>query len=205
MKITLFLKTLILTISLGFAEPSIVSNAGTVFVSPVEEKTKSIDQEMEPGQLFSYKTFPELYCLALNIYHEARDEPLAGQLAVADVVLNRVEHTKYPNTICEVIKEGPVKESWKTRQTPDPNDAEYYPIKNKCQFSWYCDGKPDTIHEDEAWRKAQYYAYLILEQGAFRGISEGSTHYHADYVNPHWAPHFLFVGRIGTHFFYRQR
>ena len=82
-------------------------------------------------------------CLALNMYHEARGQGSAGLLAVSSVVMNRVRDKRFPNTICEVVHQGPTRESWKTRQTPDPNDAKFYPIKNRCQFSWYCDGRSD--------------------------------------------------------------
>ena len=81
-------------------------------------------------------------CLANNMYHEARSQGLAGQLAVSLVVLNRVKDSRYPNTICEVVHQGPVRESWKTKGK-DVADSErnYYPIRHRCQFSWYCDGK----------------------------------------------------------------
>ena len=91
-------------------------------------------QDPKIDELYSQDNRPELYCLAQNIYFEAKSEPLAGQYAVADVVLNRVQDTRYPNTICEVVREGPIRESWKTRQTSDPNDAKFYPIKNRCQL-----------------------------------------------------------------------
>ena len=78
-------------------------------------------------------------CLAMNVYHEAKNQPFEGQVAVAQVVLNRVEDKRFPNTICEVVEQGPVYESWKTRND-DTLDPIYWPVKNRCQFSWYCDG-----------------------------------------------------------------
>lgn len=158
--------------------------------------------ELLPEQLFTI-TEPEMQCLAMNIYHEARNDMLAGQFAVADVVLNRVNDARYPNTICDVIKEGPVKESWKTKQTPDPNDAVYHPVRNRCQFSWYCDGKPDDIDDIDSWKQAQSVAYMIINRNIMRGITEGSTHYHATYVSPKWAPTLYSIGRIGKHQFYK--
>ena len=83
-------------------------------------------------------------CLAKNMYYEARNQGTAGVLAVTAVVFNRVNDSRFPNTICEVVYQGPTRESWKTRKTLDKNDAVYYPIKNRCQFSWYCDGKSDV-------------------------------------------------------------
>ena len=85
--------------------------------------------------------------MAKNIYFEAKSESFAGQAAVALVVLNRVKHKAFPSTICEVIYEGPLYESWKTRQIPDlPQELRtYYPRRDRCQFSWYCDGKADKV------------------------------------------------------------
>ena len=85
-------------------------------------------------------------CLALNVYHEAKNQPFEGQVAVAQVVLNRVKDERFPNTICEVVEQGPVYESWKTRNDPTLEPV-YWPEKNRCQFSWYCDGKSDKIRE----------------------------------------------------------
>ena len=160
-------------------------------------------QKPQLEELYTADNHPELYCLAQNVYFEAKSEPLAGQYAVADVVLNRVQDTRYPNTICEVVHEGPVRESWKTRQTEDPDDAVFYPVKHRCQFSWYCDGKADTVRDNDAWRMAQIVAYKILHNEKMRGITEGATHYHADYVSPKWASKIQLVGSISTHIFYR--
>ena len=91
-------------------------------------------QNPEIDELYTQENQPELYCLAQNIYFESKSEPLAGQYAVADVVLNRVQDTRFPNTICEVVREGPIKESWKTKQHADLPDSEriYHPIKHRC-------------------------------------------------------------------------
>ena len=167
--------------------------ASSTFQDPIE------------GELFAEEQSPELYCLAMNIYHEARADHIAGQYAVADVVLNRVNDIRYPNTICEVVKDGYYKESWKTKQFPDLPDSErkFIPIRNKCQFSWWCDGKSDTAHDTDSWMQAQEIAYRLVAQEKYRGITEGSTHYHATYVSPKWAPTLDLVGRIGQHIFYR--
>jgi len=161
------------------------------------------------GQLYTEKSNPEAYCLAQNIYWESSVDNLAGQAAVADVVLNRVSSDRFPNTICEVVKEGPVRESWKTKQDPNLDDSErkYNPIRNRCQFSWYCDGKSEEVRtpeENPKWRLAQEIAYKMIKFDYLRGISEGATHYHATYVSPEWAKHYTVVGRIGLHIFYRQ-
>ena len=162
-------------------------------------------QNAVEGELYTESTHPELYCLAMNIYFEAKSEPIAGQYAVADVVLNRVNDARYPNSICEVVLQGPVRESWKTKKDPDlpKEERKFNPVKHKCQFSWYCDGKADKVRDGDAWRKAQEIAYRIVNESKFRGVTESSTHYHATYVSPKLAPQLDLVGRIGTHIFYR--
>ena len=176
-----------------------------VLLTSTAMASASTFQNVITDELYTEQNHPELYCLAQNVYFEAKSEPLAGQYAVADVVLNRVKDNRYPNTICEVVKEGPIKESWKTRQHADlPDDQRvYFPKRNKCQFSWYCDGKPDTIRDGDAWRQAQIVAYRITYNERHRGLTEGATHYHADYVHPKWASTLQLVGRIATHIFYR--
>ena len=150
---------------------------------------------------------PEAVCMALNIYYESRSDNLAGQYAVADVVLNRVQDSRYPNSICEVIKEGPVRESWKTKKDPDLSESEriFNPVRNMCQFSWWCDGKSDEPKDETGWAQAQYVAGNIMYNGKYRGITEGATHYHATYVKPKWRfdRGMNHIGRIGSHIFYR--
>ena len=136
------------------------------------------------------KLFPQVQCMALNVYYEARGSNLADKAAVADVVLNRVNDTRYPNTVCEVVKQG-------------KQDSNGNMIRNKCQFSWYCDGKHDRPQDEDRWVEAQSIAWNMVEENKFRGITEGSTHYHATYVSPRWAKTLQLVGRIGAHIFYR--
>ena len=136
------------------------------------------------------KLFPQVQCMALNVYYEARGSNLADKAAVADVVLNRVNDTRYPNTVCEVVKQG-------------LQDANGNMRRNKCQFSWYCDGKADNPQNQDLYVEAQSIAWNMVEEGKYRGITEGATHYHATYVNPRWASTLQLVGRIGAHIFYR--
>ena len=136
------------------------------------------------------KLFPQVQCMALNVYYEARGSNLADRAAVADVVLNRVNDSRYPDTVCEVVKQG-------------MKNADGSMKRNACQFSWYCDGKSDRPQDADRWVEAQSIAWNIVEENKFRGISEGSTHYHATYVNPRWAKTLQLVGRIGAHIFYR--
>jgi len=148
--------------------------------------------------LYTAETHPQEYCMALNIYHESRSDNLAGQYAVADVVLNRVGDPRYPNTICDVVYQA--KLSKRHLQQDPPLKV---PLRNKCQFSWYCDGKFDTPPNSDSWYQSQIIAYQIVHLDRMRGITEGATHYHATYVVPGWAHTLDLVGRIGEHVFYR--
>ena len=144
------------------------------------------------GPLVEYESY-EVKCLAMNIYHEARSENLAGKYAVADVVLNRVRDDRY---VCGVVYQGEHKPSWKDPQV-------LVPKRNRCQFSWYCDGRSDEATEEDAWEESMAISYKIIQNSRFRGITEGATHYHTTFVSPYWAPTLQQVGTIGSHIFYR--
>ena len=136
-------------------------------------------------------------CLAKNMYYEARSQGLAGQLAVSLVVLNRVKDKRYPNTICEVIQQGPTRESWK-------KNGVFYPIKNRCQFSWYCDGKGDEPKDLTTYESLYNMAVdLVYGDITVVDITEGATHYHADYVFPAWRKTKTKTIEIEDHIFYR--
>ena len=150
----------------------------------------------------------EEFCLAQNIFFEAGIDAIEGMYAVADVTLNRVANTRYPNSICEVVYQSVMRESWTTKQYAELSSADriYEPVRNKCQFSWYCDGKSDVVPSDsENWKKAKAVAMDMLYSKESRGISQGATHYHASYVVPNWIDDrgMNRVGRIGLHIFYR--
>ena len=132
-----------------------------------------------------------IMCLALNVYHEARDQPFIGQVAVAQVVMNRVYDDRYPDHPCEVVFQGPTY-SWK----PD------FPVRNRCQFSWYCDGKSDKVYDEDAYRQALTIAHGVYYDD-LDDFVEGATHYHATYVLPEWAESKTPVVQIGQHMFYR--
>jgi len=140
--------------------------------------------------LFTADDDPQAWCLAQNIYYETRGSSLADAAAVSDVVINRVQDTRYPNTICDVVQQG-------------KKNADGSMRRNACQFSWYCDGKSDWPKDTDSWIKAQELALSVILYGKYRGITEGATHYHAHYVNPRWARSFDLTGTIGEHKFYR--
>jgi spore germination cell wall hydrolase CwlJ-like protein len=124
-----------------------------------------------------------LKCLTDAIYYEAANEPDAGQRAVAQVIINRMRHPTYPNSICGVIYQG------SERQTG-------------CQFSYSCDGSMARIPARAAWLRGQRVAMQALAGYVFAPIGM-ATHYHATYVYPYWAPSLHYVGTIGAHRFYR--
>lgn len=135
----------------------------------------------------------QLNCLAKNIYFEARNQSSLAMVAVAQVTLNRVESDKFPDTICKVIKQGPL----------DGSEIS----KHRCQFSWFCDGKPDvapvndTFPEVVAWDTALLVAELVY-WNELPDPTNGSTYYHADYVEPAWRTEFEYQATIDDHIFY---
>ena len=154
------------------------------------------DLKAQPGIDYDYVISQDEHCMALNIYHEARSDSLAGKFAVADVVINRVRDDRYPKTICGVIYQGDHKPSWK-------DSSQLVPVRNRCQFSWYCDGKNDTPLDADSWNEAVLISSQIIKNGKHRGLTESATHYHADWIEPYWAPTLQQVGTIGSHIFYR--
>lgn len=145
----------------------------------------------------------EAECMAQNIYFEARGEPIKGQVAVGNVVLNRVKSKKYPNTVCGVIKQARL----------DPIKG--IPAKYKCQFSWYCDGKSDKIQFLKAYNKqyveADYKAFMTaahlaiqLLAGRFGDTTNGSTHYYnPKKANPNWAQSMTHNVTYNNHMFFK--
>jgi len=146
---------------------------------------------------------PEFICLVENIYFESKGESMRGKIAVGIVTLNRLKDPRYPKTICEVVKQGPVRESWKTRQDPtlSADQRQYNPIRHRCQFSWWCDGYKERIKYDENWIDSVRAAKSALS-GRYDDLVDGATHYHAVYVTPEWANRLRFIVQIDNHRFY---
>jgi hypothetical protein len=128
----------------------------------------------------------EIGCLAQNIYFEARSEPYMGKLGVAHVVLNRVASDRFPGSVCEVVQQG-----GETRL-------------NRCQFSWWCDGKSDKPGNVRAWRESMKLASDIY-WGLLEDPTEGAMWYHADYVSPGWSNHLARGPKFGRHIFYASK
>jgi len=130
------------------------------------------------------RTNRELKCLAEAVYFEARGEQLEGQIAVADVIMNRKSSDKFPNTICRVVSEGSHK-------------------RNACQFSYNCDGKLELVYDKKSYRRIVKLSAILLN-GGFGNITGGATFFHASEVNPSWAKKFKKTKKIGRHIFYRR-
>lgn len=155
---------------------------------------------VEPFQTFApihFKTAQEQRidqdCLSRAIYYEARSESQLGQLAVAEVVLNRVRHRLYPNNVCDVVYEGTDRDtglSWRGNNL-------------SCQFSFTCDGsEARRPPRGDQWARAQRIAAHAM-MGLSTPVTGDATHYHANYVNPYWAPRLVHTKTIGAHIFYR--
>lgn len=136
-----------------------------------------------------------LLCLMLNIYHEARSESLTAMMAVAEVTMNRVHDERFPNDVCGVVKEGPHRLSWK-------GTGEMIPVRHKCAFSWYCDGKSDEMYNEKSAKIAELIAMDYLT-GLKTNFTKGATHYHAAYVQPFWADTLTKTTQIDLHIFYK--
>nr|WP_297580444.1 cell wall hydrolase [Devosia sp.] len=126
----------------------------------------------------------ELWCLATAIYFEARGESYRGQVAVAQVVLNRVKDHRYPDTICGVVFQNQHR-------------------RNACQFSFACDGIPEVVSERQPWVQAEDISKKVTSGELYLTEVGKATHYHATYVRPAWAPRMEKLTQIGLHVFYQ--
>ncbi len=126
----------------------------------------------------------EFRCMATAVYFEARGESIEGQIAVGQVIMTRVRSDYYPNTICGVVFQG----QWN---------------RNACQFSFACDGKPDTPKDRKRWDIAIDVAKKVISGQAYIKEIGEATHYHATYVSPDWRKQMERVKQIGVHIFYK--
>ena len=132
----------------------------------------------------------EEYCLAEAIYFEGRNQSVTGQEAIGLVIMNRVKEIKFPSTPCKV-----------TRQAKYNN---YQPVLHKCHFSFYCDGKPEHIHNHISWKIAKQIASKLLRNEIY-DFTDGALYYHALYIKkPYWANSMRTVLIIDEHIFYGE-
>ena len=157
------------------AEDALAANQTELIISEV---TKQLENEKQ------------VECLATNIYHEARNDGLTGQRAVAWATMNRTKSEKYPDTICDVVYQAELNDNG-------------IPLRNKCQFSWFCDGKSDDIDDQAAWNVAVKIAEeVFVAYGIETDPTNGAIMYHANYVEPFWVSSYTETARIDSHIFY---
>ena len=132
----------------------------------------------------------DIECLALNIYHESRNESTAGQVGVAQTTLNRVESRQFPSTVCDVVYQGMYRNG--------------IPIRDGCQFSWFCDGKSDNPKPgaSQAFNLCYMLAELRLNNSGMSILPKDVYWYHNDSVQPYWASAYSPYATIGDHTFY---
>ena len=155
--------------------------AGGRFIPPVSAGDHAWMSKPLPEHVF---TATEQKCLAEGIYFEARGEDVKGQAAVAQVILNRVRNPAYPSTICGVVYQN---KSW----------------RNRCQFSFACDGTRPRVRSEQHYRVAKEVAMAVTAGRIFIPEVGSATHYHATYVHPRWARTMEKMKKIGLHIFYR--
>jgi spore germination cell wall hydrolase CwlJ-like protein len=126
----------------------------------------------------------EWRCLSEALYFEARGESVRGIFAVAEVILNRVDSSSYPNSVCGVINQGTGRQF-------------------ACQFTYTCDGRAEVVNEPAAFARVAQVARILID-GAPRDLTGGATHYHTRAVSPSWSRRFPRTATIGSHHFYRQ-
>ena len=130
----------------------------------------------------------EQRCMAEAVYFEARNQDILGQIAVAIVIRNRMKNKRWPSTACGVVRDG---RYWRGN-----------PVRDKCQFSYWCDGKPERPAEKEAWSRALYISELVLNDRISIKFLESATHYHTIEVKPEWSKKYRLCATIGDHKFY---
>ena len=184
--------------------PTISLDSGASLIKKLREQDLNANEIMsslpvfnkalgDPTQFFSFQTLdslpnkspgPQTTCLAEAVYFEARGENLAGQAAVAEVILNRVASKKFPNTVCKVINQGSSR-------------------KFKCQFSYMCDGKSEKIYDRKSYERIVKLSWIMI-MGSARVLTNGATYYHTSGVSPVWAKSLKKTNVIGRHIFYRS-
>ena len=121
-------------------------------------------------------------CLARTIYWEANRKDDAEMEAIANVVMNRLGHKGFPNTICGVVRQGHE--------------------QGACQFSWWCDGRSDDAEEEEPYSKAKEIARKALNR-QLKDRSGGALYFHHRKVNPNWSNEYIRTVEVGEHVFYK--
>ena len=189
--------------TLWYTTSPINSNSTSqVWVTPISQMAVETPNYYKPLDFNRVKYTPaDAQCLAKNIYFEAGVESTAGKLAVANVTINRTLDKNYPNTICGVVQEG--------IHYYNAQKNEHFPVRDRCQFSWYCDGLLDEPREGKTWESAQELAERVLVNHydkALIDITDGATHYHANWMEeyPSWSKKKKVMASIDRHIFYKK-
>lgn len=164
-----------------------IDSIGTANIVVVDTPAKQKYNELRLNEV------KEIDCLAKNMYFEAAVESTAGKLAVALVTYNRTLSNRFPNTICGVV--------YQTQK-----DFYNNPILNRCQFSWYCDGKSDIPYNGPIWNETKKLAkWFYINRSRVPDITDGSTHYHTNYIKkPYWSKVYAKTVSIDNHIFYKE-
>ena len=155
------------------------------------------------GRVFEFRKYEsyaerkkQISCLQKNVYFEAAVESTAGKLAVAHVTYNRVKNKYFPNSFCDVIYQG-------------KHHASGHPKRDRCQFSWYCDGKHDVPYPGPTWKNTkELVKWFYDNKDNIKDITDGALYYHADYIDaPRWAvsEKTQKTVQIDTHIFYARK
>lgn len=146
----------------------------------IETITKHQAQSVDPAGKADMDN--AITCLARSIYWEANRTNIAEMEAIANVVMNRLGHEGFPNTICGVVKQGQE--------------------QGLCQFSWWCDGRPDEAQEEKAYARAKEIARRALNQ-QINDSTVGAMYFHNRKVSPDWSDQYIKTVEIGDHIFYK--
>lgn len=160
----------------------------SITVEPATTVTDS-DKLFDQSRWSYISLADEVNCMALNLYFEARGQPIKGQIAVGLVTINRVLSKHYPNSVCDVV--------WQQNKNRKG--------KLVAQFSWTLDGLHDNPQESKAWEESKMIAESLLAEGSLFNISDltnSSTHYHANYITPYWSDSLTLTITVGDHLFY---
>jgi len=166
---------------------------GAKFKMQEPEPKPMTPEELSEHQKRGVDTPKNRQCLAVNTYHEARNQSKAGKIATMQVVLNRVYSHRFPDTICDVVTQGPTYTNWLGNE---------WPVRDMCQFSWYCDGLSDVPVEAGTFFEIEELVDKVLSTDMI-DITDGALYYHADYVLPVWSQDYIVTAVIDNHLFYR--
>ena len=180
--------------------PRLLSTTGELGKPGVPLETRlRVMNEFYSGDTTAKKDIESIVCLAKNAYFEARNQSILAQIAVSQVVMNRVQHKDFPNTVCGVVYEAQLSKWYKEKLNKE------VPLKDRCQFSWYCDGKADIIRDQDAFELALAVAHQVLSGYDMVDVTKGALWYHATYVRPYWAKEKLYTVKHEDHIFYTER